>query len=57
MFLEVGVESKHFTIVLEPRRLYPWDIVILWCLPLFLESEVANGLAHFVDQVLIDVLL
>jgi hypothetical protein len=57
MFLEVGVESKHFTIVLEPRRLYPWDIVILWCLPLFLEGEVANGLAHFVDQVLINVLL
>lgn len=57
MFLEVGEEAKDFAIVLEPRGLYPWDIVIFWCLPLLLEGEVADGLAHFVDQVLIDILL
>lgn len=56
MFLEVGVEAKHFTIVLEPRRLYPWYIVIFWCGSLFLEGKVANRLAHLVDQIFIDIL-
>lgn len=57
MFLEVGVEAQDFTIVFEPGGLDPGDIVVFWGLPLLLEGEVADGLAHLVDEVLVDVLL
>ena len=57
MFLEIGIESKDLAVILEPRWLYPWNGVIVWCLPLLHEGEVVDGGAHFIDEVSIDILL
>jgi len=31
-FLEVGIKPKDLTIVLQPRRLDSWDVIVDWCL-------------------------
>lgn len=38
VLLEIRVESQHFSIILEPRRLNTWDVIVLWCLSWFLKA-------------------
>jgi hypothetical protein len=57
MFLEIGIEPQYFSVVFEPRGLNTWDVIVLWCLPWFLEGKVAERLSHLIDQVLIDFLI
>lgn len=45
------------SVVLEPGRLDARDVVVLGRVPSLHEGEVADGLAHFVDQILIDFFL
>jgi len=38
VLLEICVESQHFAIILEPRRLNTWDVIILWRLSWLLKA-------------------
>jgi hypothetical protein len=56
MLLEVGIEAKHFTVVLEPWRLNSWNVVIFWGISFFLEGGVVEAFSHLIDEVFVDCL-
>jgi hypothetical protein len=50
MFLKVCIESKHLPIVLKPRRLDSWDIVIACSFPLSgAQGQIELGFSHGVE--------
>ena len=57
MFLEVGIVTQDLPIILEPGRLNTRNVVILRSIASFHESEAIDGLAHLVNQVLINIFL
>ena len=57
MFLEIAVIAQDLPIILEPGRLNARDVVVLGSVACFHEGEAVDGLAHFVNQVLIDIFL
>lgn len=56
MFLEVCVKAEYFSVVLEPGRLYPGNVVIFWSVSFFLEGGVVEAFGHLIDQVFVDYL-
>ena len=57
MFLEIGVKAKNFSVMFDPRRLNPWDRLVLRRFPFFLETEIIDALSELIDEVHIDIFL
>jgi len=57
MLLEVGIVTKHLPVILEPRGLHARYGVIFGSISSLHEGEVVDGLAHLVNQILIDIFL
>ena len=56
MLLEICIEPKDFSLILDPGRLDSRNGIILGAFPLFLEGQIGYTLGKFINQMLINIL-
>jgi hypothetical protein len=52
--LKVSIEPENVPVILEPGRLYPWDVIIFWCFPGTISQIRRRFQTHRIQEVWIE---